>query len=232
MLDKRRISIRNIPTLVWGPDSDKVYIYVHGKMGSKENAEHFAEIAISRGYQVVSFDLPEHGERKEEAYSIMPWNAVQDLKDISNYTFNKWKEINLYACSLGVYFRLLAYKDMNINKSLFQCPVLNMQKLISNMMGWFNITEEQLKIEKEIPTTIGETLYWDYWVYANENPVDEWKSKTYILYPSKDNLTDRETVDNFMNTHSVYLTVLDNAEHYFKQEKHLKELEVWLQNNI
>ncbi|MCF0147214.1 MAG: alpha/beta hydrolase [Clostridium sp.] len=232
MLDKRRILIRNIPTLVWGQDSDKVYIYVHGKMGSKENAEHFAEIAISRGYQVVSFDLPEHGERKEDDYSIMPWNAVQDLKDISKYAMNNWKEINLYACSLGAYFSLLAYKDINIKKSLFQCPVLNMEKLISNMMEWFNITEEQLKIEKEIPTTIGETLYWDYWIYVNKNPIDEWKSKTYILYPSKDNLTDRETVDNFMNTHSVNLTVLDNAEHYFKEEKHLNELEVWLQNNI
>lgn len=79
---------------------------------------------------------------------------------------------------------------------------------------------------------MGETLYWDYWIYANENPVDEWKAKTYILYPSKDKLTDRITVDNFMNTHSVHLTVLDNAEHYFKEEKYLEQLEVWLQNII
>lgn len=201
-------------------------------MGSKENAEHFAGIAVSRGYQVVSFDLPEHGERKEQEYSIMVWNAVKDLKDISNYITNKWKEINLYACSIGAYFSLLAYQDIDIKKCLFQCPVLNMGKLISNMMIWFDITEEQLRREKVIPTLMGETLYWDYWIYANENPVDEWKAKTYILYPSKDKLTDRTTVDNFMNTHSVNLTVLDGAEHYFKEEKYLEQLEFWLQNSI
>lgn len=231
-MDRIRILIENIPTLIWGPDSDKVYIYVHGKMGCKENAEHFAEIAISRGYQVISFDLPEHGERKNQEYSIMVWNAVKDLKHVSNYVINKWKEINLYACSLGAYFSLLAYKDIDMKKCLFQCPVLNMEKLLSNMMIWFDITEEQLMREKVIPTSLGETLHWDYWIYSKENPVDEWKVKTYILYPSKDRLTDKTTVDNFTNTHSVHLTLLDGADHYFKEEKYLKQLEIWLQTNI
>ncbi|MDV4152397.1 alpha/beta hydrolase [Clostridium sp. AL.422] len=232
MVNKKRILIENIPTLIWGPTSDKVYIYVHGKMGCKENAEHFAEIAISKGYQVISFDLPEHGERKNQEYSIMAWNAVKDLKHVSNYVINKWKEINLYACSLGAYFSLLAYKDIDMKKCLFQCPVLNMEILISKMMTWSDITEDQLMREKVIPTSMGETLYWDYLIYSKENPVDEWKVKTHILYPSKDRLTDRLTVDNFANAHSVYLTVLDGAEHYFKEEKYLKQLEIWLQSTI
>lgn len=232
MVDKKKIFIENIPTLIWGPASDKVYIYVHGKMGCKEGAEHFAEIAVSRGYQVVSFDLPEHGERKDEKYSIMAWNAVKDLKCISSYVTNRWKEISLYACSLGAYFSLLAYKDIEMKKCIFQCPLLSMENLIKNMMKWFDITEEQLRKEKEIPTPMGETLYWDYWIYSKENPVDEWKTKTYILYPSKDALTDRKTVDNFTNTHSVQLTVLDGAEHYFRELNYLEELEMWLKDTI
>ena len=59
-------------------------------MGCKENAEHFAEIAISRGYQVVSFDLPEYGERKEQEYSVMAWNALKGLKDLSNHITNSY----------------------------------------------------------------------------------------------------------------------------------------------
>lgn len=35
MINKRIILIDNIPTLIWGPYSDKIYIYVHGKMGCK-----------------------------------------------------------------------------------------------------------------------------------------------------------------------------------------------------
>ncbi len=232
MTNKIRVLIEGIPTLIWGPDSDKVYIYVHGKMGCKEDAEAFAEIAVSRGYQVISFDLPEHGERKNEEYPIMVWNAVKDLKDISNYVTSRWKEINLFACSLGAYFSLLAYKDIDIKKSLFQCPVIRMKELILKMMTWFNVTEEQLMREKAIPTAMGETLYWDYWVYVKENPVDKWKAQTYILYPSKDNLTDRKTVDDFINTHSAHLTVLEGAEHYFQEDKYLKQLETWLQNTI
>jgi esterase/lipase len=224
--------INYIPALIWGPVSDKVYIYVHGKMGCKENAEHFAEIAIERGYQVISFDLPEHGERKDEDYPIMVWNAVKDLECIGDYVIKHWKYVNLYACSLGAYFSLLAYKNMDINKVLFQCPVLNMEKLIGDMMRWFSITEEQLKAEKEISTPIGETLSWDYLVYSREHSVDCWKHQTHILYPSKDNLTPKEIVDNFTNTYSVYLTVLEGAEHYFTDLKYLEKLELWLQNNI
>lgn len=201
-------------------------------MGCKENAESFAENAISRGYQVVSFDLPEHGERKNEDYQILVWNGVKDLKSISNYVTNKWKEISLYACSLGAYFSLLAYKDLDIKKSLFQCQVLDMENLISNMMSWFNITEEQLKSEKVIETPMGETLYYDYWIYTKENPIIKWNSNTYILYPSKDGLTDKTTVSNFVDKYSANLTVIEGAEHYFTEEKYLKQLEKWFNEYI
>ncbi|MGL4773558.1 MAG: alpha/beta hydrolase [Clostridium sp.] len=232
MLERKRIIIENIPAIVWGQPSHKVYIYVHGKMGCKENAEHFAEKANTKGYQVISFDLPEHGERKNEDYPIMVWNGVKDLKIISNYVTNNWKEISLFGCSLGAYFSLLAYKDLNLKKSLLQCPVLNMEKLISNMMMWFNITEEQLKKEKAISTPMGETLYWDYWTYTKENPVEGWEHQTYIFYPSEDNLTERSVVDEFVNTHRANLKVLHGAEHYFTEEKYLKELDVWVEENI
>ena len=232
MLYKKRVTIEGIPTIIWGPYSKKVYIYLHGKMGCKENAKHFADIAIARGYQVISFDLPEHGERKNEDYPIMAWNSVKDLKCISNYVISNWKDISLYACSLGAYFSLLAYKDINFKKCLFQCPLLNMEKLIENMMKWFNVTEEQLKREKEVATPMNEILYYDYWIYSKENPVDIWCSKTYLLYPSKDALTERSTIDDFVNRNSVQLTILDGAEHYFTEDKYLEQLEVWLKDSI
>ncbi len=44
-MKKERLSIRGIPAILWGENSDKIYIYVHGKMSRKEYAEGFAEIA-------------------------------------------------------------------------------------------------------------------------------------------------------------------------------------------
>lgn len=52
-----KIEIDNIPAILWGEPSDKIYIFVHGKMSSKESAHEFSQIASERGYQVLSFDL-------------------------------------------------------------------------------------------------------------------------------------------------------------------------------
>lgn len=232
MMKKDNITISGIPAVIWGPDADKGYIFVHGKMGSKEDAGHFAEIAVAKGYQVVSFDLPEHGERRDEDYPVMAWNGVKDLRLISDFAVGRWQEINLYACSLGVYFSLLAYQDINLKKSLFQCPLLNMERLIQNMMGWFQISEEELQARQEIATPIGEVLYWDYYMYAKEHPVDQWHSETYILYPSEDNLTERTTVDEFIQRNQGNLTVLEGAEHFFTDQEHQARLESWLQNMV
>lgn len=60
-----RTKINNIPAIIWGEKSSKVIIAVHGNMSNKEDEviKILAEEATSKGYQVLSFDLPEHGER-------------------------------------------------------------------------------------------------------------------------------------------------------------------------
>ena len=106
-MKRTRIEINHIPTLVWGEKSDKVYLCVHGKMSSKESAEGIAKIAEQRGYQTISFDLPGHGERKDEDERCDIWNGIRDLTVIGDYVFANWKEVSLYACSLGAYFLII-----------------------------------------------------------------------------------------------------------------------------
>lgn len=66
-------------------------------MSRKEYAEAFAEIAEKKGYQTLSFDLPEHGERTDgnDWYDI--WNGMHDLNVIADYAFSKWNHVFLYA---------------------------------------------------------------------------------------------------------------------------------------
>lgn len=173
--------IGKIPVIIWGEKSDKVYIYVHGKMSDKESAETFAQIAENKGYQTISFDLPEHGERKSKNYRCDIWNGISDLHQISFYTFANWKSVSLFACSLGAYFSLQAYKDITFEKCFFLSPIVNMEYLIKNMFQWFHVTEEMLYTKREIPTPI-DTLSWDYFQYVKKNPVTRWNSPTYILY--------------------------------------------------
>ena len=150
-----KIKINNIPAIIWGKKSCKVFIAVHGNMSNKEDKviQILAEKAVNKGYQVLSFDLPEHGERKDDtSYLCKVQNCVNDLKQIIEFVKANYKEINLWACSMGAYFSLLAYKDEDIKNSLFLSPVVNMKAIIDNMMLWSNTTEKELEEKQEIKT--------------------------------------------------------------------------------
>lgn len=78
-MEKEFVKIENIPAILWGRKADSIYIYVYGKNANKEEANIFAEKAVKKGFQVLSFDLPEHGERTSENYPCVVWNGVRDL---------------------------------------------------------------------------------------------------------------------------------------------------------
>ena len=81
----QKLEISGIPALLYGEESRKVYLYVHGKMGCKEEALPFAELACPAGYQVLAVDLPEHGERKGSSEKLLPWVAVPELEAVYSY---------------------------------------------------------------------------------------------------------------------------------------------------
>lgn len=84
-MKKTDLKIDHIPAILWGDKADRIDLFVHGKGGSKEEAEHFAEIVCDKGWQVLSIDLPEHGERVSEKESFDPWNVVPELQSVMLY---------------------------------------------------------------------------------------------------------------------------------------------------
>lgn len=225
-----KIEINNIPSIIWGEKSDKVYLCVHGKMSSKESAEGVAKIAEERGYQTISFDLPGHGERANENIRCDIWNGMHDLEIIGDYVFRNWKEVSLYACSLGAYFSLNAYHKRNIKKCLFQSPVLDMEYLIQQMMVWFEVSEERLEREKEVDTPI-DVMTWDYYQYVKAHPIEKWDIPTSILFGGKDNLQSLEVVKRFTEKFHCVLTVAENSEHPFMGEGDGLIVEQWLREH-
>ena len=226
-----KIKINNIPSIIWGEKSNRVFIAVHGNMSNKEDEviKIFAEKVASRGYQLLSFDLPEHGERKDNTnYLCKVQNCVKDLKQIIEYAKQNYEEIYLWACSMGSYFSLLAYKDEDIKQCLFLSPVVNMKVIIENMMLWSNTTKKELEEKQEIKTDFGQTLYWDYYEYVKNNPINNWNKKTHILYGNKDNLQDENIIKEFCNKFNCELSILENGEHFFHTEQQLKFYKNWL----
>lgn len=231
---KQNLKIENIPAILWGNKSDKLFIAVHGNMSNKADdvIVLFAEEATALGFQVISFDLPEHGDRKNEPDLCKVQNCVQDLHTIMNYAQSLSNHISVFACSMGAYFSLVSYHDQPLKQSLFLSPVLNMERIINNMMTWFNISENQLKTEKEISTPIGQTLYWDYFCYVKEHPIVTWNHPTSILYGSEDNLCEFDVVSSFAKHFNCDLQVMEHGEHYFHTQEQLQFFRQWLKKHI
>ena len=228
---QQALRIGGIPAILWGRPSDRVYIHVHGKQSRKEYAEEFAALAEERGYQTLSFDLPRHGERQEEATPCDIWHGVDDLRLIGAYVFPRWREVSLFACSLGACFSLHAWQDRPFRRCLFQSPIVDMDWLIRQMMDWFGVTEERLRREREIPTPV-DVLSWDYWQYIREHPVVRWDVSTAILYAGKDTLQSEEVIRSFTEAHNCRLTIAAGSEHPFMGEGDGAIVRRWLTENL
>lgn len=226
-MEKIEFDINGIHAILYGRNTERVYLFIHGKSGFKEEAEAFAEIVCKREYQVLAVDLPEHGARKSESNFFVPWVVVPELKSIMDYSKGYWKDISLRANSIGAWFSLSAFRHEKFTRCLFVSPVLDMELLIKNMMQWASVTEEMLKEQKQISTNFGETLDWEYFQYAKTHPISEWNSPTAILYAEKDNLTDMNTIDAFVNQYGCRVTVMKNGEHWFHTQEQLKVLRAW-----
>ena len=81
-MELKKLHIAGIPALLWGGPADRLILAVHGSHSSKldDCIWVLAEEAVPRGYQVLSFDLPQHGERVYETDLLMPDECVRELE--------------------------------------------------------------------------------------------------------------------------------------------------------
>ena len=190
-------------------------IYIHGKYGTAEEAEHYKKIFNEA--DIISFEYT----------SEYPWDFQKEFSNFIDNIYTKYKKISIIANSIGAYFTMLSLTNKNIEKAFFISPIVDMEKLITDMMFLENITEEELYKKKKIKTSFGETLSWDYLTFARKNPI-EWNIPTYILYGKKDNMTSYEIILNFTNKSKANLTVMENGEHWFHTEEQMKFLDNWI----
>ena len=110
-----------------------------------------------------------------------------------------------------------------VDKAFFISPIVDMEKLILDMMGWADITEEKLREKQLITTGFGETLSWEYLCYVRNHPVNR-SVPTCILYGNKDNLTSQETIHKFANDVDAELTIMQNGMLFFQDAGRKKTL--------
>lgn len=138
-----------------------------------------------------------------------------------------YDNVILIANSVGALLSMYALDEKNISKAFFISPIVNMERLILDMVHWENISEEELKSKKEIPTTFNEILSWEYLSYVRRHPI-KWNIPTHILYGENDNLTSLNTISEFANKINASLTVMKNGEHYFHTDEEMAFLDNWI----
>lgn len=221
----QRFQIGTIPAVLYGEPAKQGYVFLHGQMGRKEEAEAFAQVVCPKGLQVLSMDLPCHGERQGRSEDLLPWTAVPDIQAAWDWAKRHWEAVSLRANSIGAYFAMLAFDTPS--RALLVSPILDMEGLILTMMGWAGVTEDQLQAQGEIATAFGQTLSWKYLCWVREHPVRSWTCPIRILYGSQDNMTSLQTIDGFVRQHDAKLTVMEGGEHWFHTPEQLAVLRKW-----
>jgi len=225
-MNQELLQVRQIPAVLYGKNANKVWLFVHGKCGCKEEGLAFAEIVCPKGWQVLAIDLPAHGARKEEP-GFDPWHVVPELREVMTWLRHRWGQICLRANSLGAWFSMLSFADTPPEKALLVSPVLNMEKLIIDMMRRAAVDEVQLEQKGEIPTISGEILSWKYLQYAKTHRIVRWDVPTEILYAGQDCLTDRNTAETFAMRFGCGISIMENGEHWFHTPEQLRFLQLW-----
>lgn len=147
----------------------RAILYVHGKGGSAGEADRFR--AVCPSFDVLGVDY--RGE--------LPWEAAPQIAAAYDEARRQYEHIILLANSIGAYFTMLALGDQAPDRALFVSPVLDMERLILDMMAWADVSEQALCERGEVPTDFGETLSWAYLCYVREHPI-AWQVPTEILY--------------------------------------------------
>ena len=192
-------------------------IYIHGQYGTAEEAEHYKKIFNKA--DIIGFEYT----------SEYPGDFQKELSIFIDNIYTKYKKISIIANSIGAYFIMVSLTNKHIEKAFFISPIVDMEKLITDMMVSENITEEELYKKKKIKTSFGEILSWDYLTFARKNPI-EWNIPTYILYGENDDLTSYETILNFTNKSKANLTIMKGGEHWFHTDEQIEFLNNWIKN--
>ena len=120
-----------------------------------------------------------------------------------------------------------AKPNAQIEKAYFISPIVNMEKLITDMMQWAGVTEADLEEQGSIETAFGEVLSWEYLQWVRNHPI-QWNVPTSILYGSADNLQSMETIQTFADRIGADLTVMANGEHWFHTDEQMRFLDQWI----
>ena len=121
----------------------KALLYIHGKGGSVEEANHYQKMLPD--YDIFGLDYQKN----------TPWETKEEFLNYYKKLTPKYKTISIIANSIGAYFAMNALSKEKIEQAFFISPIVDMEKLIKNMMFWAKITEQELEKKRKLKLLLG-----------------------------------------------------------------------------
>ncbi len=187
-------------------------VYIHGKGGTAAEAEHYRPLFPDG--DVLGFDYR----------SETPWDAKREFSGYFDTVRERYDRISVIGNSIGAYFAMNALDGRKIDTAFFISPIIDMERLITDMLAWTGVTERDLRNRKFIETPFGETLSWEYLCYVRKTPI-RWNVPTHIFYGEKDEMTSFETVSSFAAETGATLDILKGGAHWFHTEEQMRFLD-------
>ena len=150
-----------------------------------------------------------------------------ELRAALDYARSMWKRVGVRAISLGAYMALTAFADeAPLDMCLLSSPLVDMERMIKDMMAASGVSEARLEKEREIPAG-DQTLSWDDLCWTRAHPVHAVSPRTFILCAEGDALIPRETVETFARKACASLTLLPQGEHWLHTPDELAAMGGW-----
>ncbi|MCQ2558607.1 MAG: alpha/beta hydrolase [Oscillospiraceae bacterium] len=191
------------------------FVYIHGRGGRASEADFYKPLFPD--CDVIGFDY----------HSETPWEAYSEFRVFFDSVCATHSSVSIIANSIGAYFSFIALADYKISRAYLISPIVNMEKLICDMMQWAGVSEAELKEKGTIDTEFGETLSWEYLSWVRAHPFC-WQVPSSILYGKKDHMQALETVSAFADQIGADLTVMETGEHWFHTEEQMAFLSSWI----
>lgn len=190
-------------------------IYIPGKCGSALEADHYKRLFPACDVMGIEYKCS------------TPWDAGKEIHAAVIELSARYDRLILIANSIGAFFAMNSRIEAKIAHACFISPIVDMEKLIVEMMDRAGVTEPELEERGVIHTDLGEDLSWEYLSYVREHPV-RWTVPTDILYGSEDKLTSLDRISAFAKAHHASLTVMDGGEHWFHTQEQMRFLDKWI----
>ncbi len=215
--------------------NSRVILFLHGKHGCKEEALAHADLFLAAGWDVLALDLPEHGERADRAdrKDCLPWVVIPEWRAAVHWLEERYapEKIGLYALSISAWFVMRSFRDRVFARALFVSPIVDMRRVIEDMMDRAGVTASDLGWKQRIPTAEGETLIWDYYAYAAYQPINCWCTPTFIFRGDRDTMQEETVIGHFAEKFHADVTTIP-GEHWIHTEAEIKKLRVWIADHL